>query len=184
MRSMRSFVLMGALSLPALALAQGDLVPGEEKKQGLTEVPPEAKPAQEVLTKYLDAVKAKKWAEAKKLTHPTTMKNIAERKKRLGDERHPMAPWYYAKEESWLKEYKIQGATAAVGDTWVFETSEDHFQVQEKGVSEGDMATYLVGKTGGKWVVVDKKRGVTFSDDSVKIGYKGYFDAPAAAQAE
>jgi hypothetical protein len=38
------------------------------------------------------------------------------------------------------------------------------------------MATYLVGKTGGKWVVVDKKRGVTFTDDSVKHGYKGYFD--------
>ena len=44
---------------------------------------------------------------------------------------------------------------------------------------EGEMATYLVGKKDGKWWIADKKRGETFTNDSIKIGYKGYFDKPA-----
>jgi hypothetical protein len=186
--SFRMLVVVGALSagLPGVALAQGDIVPGEEKKAetAAQEVPAEAKPAEEVLKKYLDAVKAKKWADAKKLTHPKTLEAIAQRKKRLGNEDHPMAPWYYEKIEYYLKEYKVKGATQGPMGTWVFETSEDNFQVQEKGLAEGDMATYLVGKSGGKWVVVDKKRSITFTDDSVKFGYKNYFDKVEEKKAE
>ncbi len=179
-RSIRSLFLVVALAAPAGAFAQVDLNAGDdkpaEKKAALTEVPEQAKEAYKVLTDYLTAVKAKKWATAKKLTHPNTLKAIAERKKKLGEERHPMAPWFYEKSEYYLKDFRITDARAAPEGTWVFETSEDNFQVQEKGIAENDMATYLVGKTGGKWVVVDKKRGVTFTDDSVKYGYKGWFD--------
>lgn len=188
-RSIRSWLLVGALAAPGVAFSQGDVVPGSENKAApaAQEIPPEAAQATELLTKYLDAVKGKKWAAAKKLTHPRTVKAIAERKKRLGDENHPMAPWYFAKGEYWLKNYKIVSARQAPLDTWVVETSEDNFQVEEKGLSEGDMATYLVGKVDGRWMVVDKKRGVTFTDDSVKLGYKAYFDTapkPVAAEEE
>ena len=178
-RSIRSLLLISALAAPAGALAQVDLSAGDkpaEKKAALSEVPEEAKDPHQVLTDYLQAVKAKKWANAKKVTHPNTLKAIAERKKRLGDEAHPMAPWYYEKSEYYLKEYRITEAKAGPEGTWVFETSEDNFQVQEKGLAENDMATYLVGKKDGKWLVVDKKRGVTFTKDSVKYGYKGWFD--------
>jgi hypothetical protein len=178
-RSIRSLFLIAALAAPAVALAQVDLGAGDkpaEKKAPLAEVPEKAKPAHQVLTDYLQAVKAKKWANAKKLTHPKTLKAIAERKKKLGEERHPMAPWFYEKTEYYLKDFRITDAKAGPEGTWIFETSEDNYQVQEKGLAENDMATYLLGKTGGKWVVVDKKRGVTFTDDSVKYGYKGWFD--------
>lgn len=189
-RSIGSWLLVGSLVLPAVALAQqGEIVPGEEgkaaaKPTGPVEIPEAGKPAAEVLTKYLDAVKAKKWAEAKKLTHEKTLKAIAERKKRLGDEDHPMAPWFYEKHQYFLKDFKITGVREGPMNTWIFDTAEDNFQVQEKGISQGDPATYLVGKFNGKWIVVDKKRGAGIPDNSVKYGYKGYFDpAPAKADA-
>jgi phosphoketolase len=69
---------------------------------------PEAKGAKELLTKYLTAVKAKKWADAKKLLHPKTMEAIAERKKRMGKEDHPMAPWYHEKTDYLMKEFKAE----------------------------------------------------------------------------
>src|SRR5205085_2637899 len=97
-----------------------------------------------------------------KYLHPKTLTAIAERKKRLGNEDHPMAPWFYEKTQYYMKTYTVKDAVPGPNDTWIIETSEDNFQVEEKGISEGDMATYLVGKTGGKWTVVDKKRGVTF----------------------
>ena len=40
----------------------------------------------------------------------------------------------------------------------------------------GDVDAHLIGKLDGKWFVVDKKRGETFTKDSVKLGYKGWFD--------
>lgn len=185
--SFRSLLVVGALgaSGAVYAQAQGDIVPGEEGRaeKAAGSIREEAKPAAEVLTKYLDAVKAKKWADAKKLTHPRTLENIAARKKKLGNEDHPMAPWFAEKKISYLKDYRLTDAVPGPGGTWVIEASEDNFQVEEKGLAEGEMSTYLVGKSGGKFVVADKKRGVAFTDDSVKYGYKGYFDAPEKKEA-
>lgn len=137
---------------------------------------PALKEATGVLTTYLTAVKAKKWADAKKLIHPKTLNVIAERKKRLGKEDHAMAPWAAEKTDYWMKEFKIGKAHEGPLGTVLVETTEDNFQVEEKGVAEGDPAVYLLGKTGGKWFVVDKIRGGGFSDDSIKLGFKGWFD--------
>ncbi len=49
-------------------------------------------------------------------------------------------------------------------------------------MAEGDKASYLVGKKDGKWYVVDKKHDETFTADSVKIGYKGWFDKVPKAE--
>lgn len=141
----------------------------------------DAKAARELVTKYLTAVKAKKWADAKKLLHPKTVEAIAERKKRLGKDDHPMAPQTYEKTEYYLKEFKITDVKPGAMGTFVVATAEDNFQVQEKGMSLGDEATYLVGKLNGHWYVVDKKRNETFNTDSIKYGYKGYFDKVEAA---
>ena len=171
-----------AFVLPGAAHAQVDLGEPEQPAEAEpAQIPEEAKEASEVLTKYLEAVKAKKWKDARALTHPKTLAAIAERKKRLKNEDHPMAPWYYEKDQYYLKAYVVTDVKSGPNDTWIFGTSEDNFQVQEKGIAEGDPATYLVGKTGGKWLVVDKKRGVTFTKDSVRYGYKNYYDAEAAA---
>lgn len=169
------------LAFPALAQE----VPGlaEEPAQAETEKPAELSAEEKagvaLTEKYLAAVKAKKWNDAKKLLHPRTLESIAERKKRLGKEDHPMAPWFHAKEDYWLKDFKVTGARSGPEGTVIVETREDNFQVEEKGISEGDMGSYLVAAKDGKLFMVDKKRGQTFTDDSIKYGYKGWFEAPA-----
>jgi hypothetical protein len=178
MHGTSKLIFAAALVASAAGLAQGTTGPAEvpEPAKEASAETPETKAARELVTKYLSAVKAKKWADAKKLQHPDTQKAIAERKKRLGQEDHPMAPWYHEKLTSWLKEYKLTGSSQGPNGTIIVETSEDNFQVQEKGVAEGDKATYLLGRVGGKWLVVDKKQGETFTRDSIKLGYKGWFD--------
>jgi hypothetical protein len=140
--------------------------------------------AKELVSRYLSSVKAKKWADAKKLIHPKTMDVIAERKKRLKREDHPMAPWGLEKTDSYLTQFKVEKVFPGAQGTWVVETLEDNYQVQEKGTAEGEMASYLVGKSNGQWYVVDKKRGETFNPASIKLGYKNYFDPEPATRDE
>src|SRR5687768_6988895 len=118
-------------------LAQGDAFPAEAESPTKSSGPqtPETKQAKELVTRYLAAVKAKKWADAKKLLHPDTIKAIAERKKRLGKEDHPMAPWFHEKSSYFLKEFKVGDARSAANGSVIVESSEDNFQVQEKGIS-------------------------------------------------
>jgi hypothetical protein len=166
---------VGLLALPAFAQME---VPGTEvvAKPELLDSP-EANAAKNVLGKYLTAVKAKKWAEAKKFVHPIALKSAEERKKRLGREDHPMAPQGVEKTDRYLTDFQIVGARVGPLGTIILETREDNVEVAEKGVSAGDMAAYLLGRKDGIWVVADKKRGETFPDASVKLAYKGYFDA-------
>lgn len=173
---MRRSVFALVLAFTSLAFAQGTEGPGEAEKPRADAETPEAKAAKDLVTKYLTAVKARKWADAKKLIHPQTIAAIADRKKRLGKEDHPMAPWAAEKTEYWMKDFKIRGARVGPIGTIIVETTEDNFQVQEKGLAEGDVANYLVGMKDKKLYVVDKKRGEGFPTDSIKIGYKGYFD--------
>lgn len=167
---MKKLALLAALSCSSLVLAQEAPAAAEAEA-------PELKAAKELLQKYLGAVKAKKWADAKKLLHPKTVESIAERKKRMGKEDHPMAPWYHEKVDSYLKDFRVgaarQGPTES---TIVVEASEDNFQIEDKGVAEGEKAAYLIGKKDGKWFLVDKKRGEDFTNASIKLGYKGWFD--------
>jgi hypothetical protein len=141
------------------------------------------KDASAVLADYLDALKAKKYDRARALTHPQTLKAIANVKKRLGEERHSMAPWYWAKDSYYLTSYRIDAAAPATGGTVVAQVTEDSFQVQEKGEFAGEKSAYLVGKLGGKWYVVDKKsEGDGFTKDSIKYGFPNYFDKPGDAK--
>jgi hypothetical protein len=174
---LRRLILCAAMS-SSFAFAQGTEGPAAAPAAAAAEDSdtPEAKAAKELVQKYLTAVKAKKWAEAKKFLHPKTLEAIAERKKRLGKEDHPMAPWYHEKVDSWLKDFRLGAATPGPLGTVVVQASEDNFQVEDKGLAEGEAAAYLVGLKGGKWFVVDKKRGETFTRDSVRLGYKGWFD--------
>lgn len=171
--------ILAALSLTSapMAWAQGTEAPQEaEAPKGAEATGADADAAKTLVAKYLTAVKAKKWGEASKMVHPNTIKAIAERKKRLGREDHPMAPQAFEKTDFYLKDFKIVSVRTGAGGTYVVETSEDNYQVQEKGVANADMATYLVGQKDAKWWVVDKKRGESFTSDSIKLGYKGYFD--------
>jgi len=141
----------------------------------------DVKEATAVLTQYLDDVKAKKWDKAKALTHPRTLGQIADTKKRLGAERHSMAPWYWAKNDFYLTHYQITDVSPAIDGTVVANTLEDSFQIQEKGELTGEKAVYLLGRSGGRWYVVDKKNEAdNFTKDAIKNGYPKYFDPPRA----
>ncbi|MDP3232611.1 MAG: hypothetical protein Q8S33_21890 [Myxococcales bacterium] len=166
---MKKLAVLVALSLSSLVFAQ-DAAPAEAESA-------ELKAGKELLTKYLTSVKAKKWADAKKLLHPKTLDSIAERKKRMGKEDHPMAPWFHEKVDYYLKDFKVVGSRQGPTEsTIIVDATEDNFQIEDKGVAEGEKAAYLLGKKDGKWFVVDKKRGEDFTNDSIKIGYKGWFD--------
>src|SRR4051812_10256611 len=102
-RSLLSASLAASLLVAPAAFAE-DKAPADHAQAEQTA---ESKAAEELVTKYLNAVKAKKWADAKKLVHPKTIAAIAERKKRLGREDHPMSPQTFEKTDSYLKEFKI-----------------------------------------------------------------------------
>jgi hypothetical protein len=171
-----------SLALGFLVCAAARLVASAQVGSVSAAQPPSEKPGaremkvvDSLLIRYLEAVKAKRWSEAKVLVHPKTLAVIAERKTQLGREEHPMAPWQYEKSLYYLKAYRIAGTRYASG-AFVVDVMEDNYRVTEGAVTEGEAVAYLVGKFRGKWYVVDKKRGDTFTDASVKVGYPDYFD--------
>ena len=174
----RRVLLIAGAFLAHVAFAQGTEGPSTGPAVAATadSDAPEAKEAKTLLQKYMVAVKAKKWADARKLLHPRTLDSIAERKKRMGKEDHPMAPWFHEKVDYWLKDFKVGPASLGALGTVMVEVTEDNFQVADKGVAEGENTAYLLGKKDGKWFVVDKKQGEVFTKESVKLGYKGWFD--------
>jgi hypothetical protein len=201
LRSSLAFAALGftlAMVLPARAFCADDdedeAAPTKRKQKSqpkeeelappptLTEADKERfAPAREMLIAYLDALKAKKWDKARAMTHPLTIAAIARVKKRLGEERHSMAPWYWAKDSYYLTNYQVVGMTPQSNGAVVFLVSEDSFQVQEKGEYSGEKSAYLVGRYQGKWYVVDKKTEADgFTKDSLKYGYPNYFDPPPA----
>ena len=163
-------VAVGA-ALPLCAWAQDAGVAAKHvsDKSGAAET----KIVQALLTRYLDAVKAKQWHEAKQLVHPKTLAVMADQEKRLGREQHPMAPSHH-EGEYYLKAYQIVGTRFAAG-AFVLAVAEDNYHVAESAVVQ-EQAAYLVGKYRGKWYVVDKKPGKSFTDESIKQDYAGYFD--------
>lgn len=137
-----------------------------------------------VLGSYLDRWKEQKWAEVRKLIHPKTLEKIAVAKKNIGEERHAMAPWYWAKEVYLLHDWKIESIKDRYGGTVEINTVETTYRVEEDGFEEGGAASYLLGKKDGRWYVVERRSGGGgFNEDSIRLGMKDYFD-PVPAKAE
>lgn len=132
-----------------------------------------------IVGQYLDLWKQQKWGEAKKLIHPRTIETIARTKKNIGMERHGMAPWYWAKEDFLLTDWKVQSVETAALGTVIVNTVEDTYRVEEDGFASGDESSYIAGKYEGKWYVADRHGGGGgFSETAIKVGMKGYFDVP------
>src|SRR4051794_31931045 len=92
-------VLKASLAASLLLIPAVSFAADEAKKEDHTAAAEsaESKAAADLVSRYLAAVKAKKWADAKKFVHPKTIDAIAERKKRLGKEDHPLAPQTFEK---------------------------------------------------------------------------------------
>jgi hypothetical protein len=132
--------------------------------------------ATKVITKYLEAVKAKKWDVVKRLTHPKTLEAIADVKKRKQIEDHRMALWAKA-HESYMTEYTLSDATPTAKGGIVFPSSEAIFSVEDNGTEDGVHVEYLVLPVGGKWWVTDRRLGDNeFPEKTVPLAFKGYFD--------
>jgi hypothetical protein len=190
--------LMLAVALVALPLtAQAADAPADAEKPD-----PEIEGAKAVLKGYLDGlVKAaegkkpkpadvakKLAATAKKSIHPKTLELIAaQEKKNLVT--NALAVWVHAKEDYWLMEYTMEEARQAALGAIVIEAKEKNWRVAEGG-EDGDPepTSYLLGKTGAKWLVIDKRRNEAFTNDGIKAGYREYFEAakkePAPTEAK
>lgn len=141
------------------------------------EVPPaDVAKAQKVVSDWLDAVKAKKWDRARKLTHPKTLEVIADIKKRTEVENHALAPWARVK-ESYLQKFELGEARPSDKGSAIVRATEEHFSIVDQGVEEGVVAEYLVVPIGGVWYVTDRRLGENvFSDGTVAASFKGYFE--------
>jgi hypothetical protein len=140
--------------------------------------------AKATLQQYLSRVVRRDWDAARRLTHPKTMGVIAQMKKRSGVERHNLAPW--ANRGSELKTFQFAGSRQVAPGVVLIEVGEDSYRSEEQGMSVDDPAVYLLFKSRGGFLVVDKKGGLSLaevSDQSVRIGYPGYVDQQVQAQA-
>lgn len=168
-----------ALALPALAQKKrgpGKPTPPRAAEQ-CKELQGDEAEACKAIGRYLDSWKEQKWAEVKKLVHPMTLDKIATVKKNLGEERHTMAPWYWAKETFLLNDWKIESIEPGAQGTIVINTIERSYRVEEDGFSEDDKSSYLAGRKNGTWYVTDRRSGGGgFTEDSIRLGLKGFFD--------
>jgi len=188
MRNLVAGLVIAGLALTASpALAQKKRGPGKPTPDRAAEQCKDLQgPEQEgclVVGRYLDLWKQKKWAELRKLQHPKTQEKIATVKKNIGEEAHPMAPWYWAKDTYVLYDYKIESVTKSAMGTITVNTVEDTYRIEEDGVAEGEPASYLAGRHKGQWYVVERRGGGGgFDKTAIEVGMKGYFDAPPPEQ--
>src|SRR5262249_4909123 len=143
----------------------------------LDEESPDVFLAKATLQQYLSRVVRKDWDGARRLTHPRTLGVIAQIKRRSGVERHDLAPW--ADPDVELKTFKVSGSRQVSSGVVLVQVGEDTYRVGQQGMSVDDPAVYLLLKSRGGFLVVDKKAGVELgevSDQAVKLGYRGYLD--------
>ncbi len=140
--------------------------------------------AKATLQQYLSRLVRKDWDGARRLTHPRTLGVIAQQKRRSGAERHNLAPW--GNPDVQLKTFKFSGTRQVWPGVVLVQVGEDTYRAEEQGMSVDDPAVYLLVKSRGGFLVVDKKAGVDLgevSDQSVRIGYRAYVDPQVQAQA-
>jgi hypothetical protein len=147
---------------------------GHSVQAMLQEETPDVFLAKATLQQYLSRVVRKDWNGVKRLTHPKALSAI----RRAGEARHQLAPW--ANGDEHLTTFEFKGARSAGPGAVAVQVSED------RGTSTGDAGVYLLFKSRGSWLVGDKKPGAELSDisnQSVRLGYSGWVDHQALAQA-
>ena len=178
--------MLAAALLLCTATATSSVAPsGDQGVQSmLDEESPDVFLAKATLQQYLSRVVRKDWDGARRLTHPKTMSVVQSLKRRTGAEPHNLAPW--ADREAQLKTFRFTGAREVSPGVVLVQVGEDTYRTEEQGMSVDDPAVYLLFKSRGGFLVGDKKADMQLadvSDGSVRIGYPGYVDGQAQAQA-
>ena len=173
----------------AAAVATASTSSVEKERAGsvqsmLDEEAPDVFLAKATLQQYLSRVVRKDWEGARRLTHPKTLAVIEQTKKRSATAMHTLAPW--ADSEVQLKTFRFAGAREVAPGVVAVQVGEDTYRAEEQGMSVDDAAVYLLFKSRGGFLVGDKKAGAELSDlsnESVRLGYRGYLDGQVQAQA-
>jgi hypothetical protein len=177
--------MLAAMLLLGATAASTPQAPADSSVQSmLDEESPDVFLAKATLQQYLSRVVRKDWDAARRLTHPKTMAVIAQLKRRTGTERHNLAPWAAA--DAQLKTFTFAGTRQVAPGIVLVQAGEDTWHTEEQGMSVNDPAVYLLMKSRGGFLVVDKKAGVELSDvtdRSIQVGYPGYLDPQVQAQA-
>ena len=177
-----ALVLVAAVSAVQATADRGE---GSGVQSMLNEESPDVFLAKATLQQYLSRVVRKDWDGVKRLTHPKTMSAVGQLKKRAGSEAHNLAPWASVREVQ-LKTFRFVGAKQVSPGVVAIQVGEDSYRTEEQGMSTDDAAVYFLFKSRGGFLVGDKKAGMELhdvSDSSVRLGYPGYADAQAQAQA-
>jgi len=150
----------------------------------LNQESPDVFVAKATLQQYLSRVVRMDWDGARQFTHPKALRFIEQSKKRSGVGAHALAPW--ANGDLRLKTFQFVGARQVSPGVVLVQVGEDSYLTKEQAMSVDDPAVYVLFRSRGGFLVGDKKAGVVLtdvSDSSVQIGYPGYLDSPAPAQA-
>ena len=181
-------MLASAMSMAILAATSAIQTPDHQAEAGvesmINEESPEVFLAKATLQQYLSRVVRKDWDGAKRLTHFKTLAEIAAMRKRTGREINNLAPW--ASQQTQLKTFRFGDARMAGPSVVLVALVEDNYHAEEQGISTDDPSVYVLFRSRGGWVVGDKKSGVELADvtdESIRIGYPGWVDHQARAQA-
>jgi hypothetical protein len=165
-------MLAALLALFALAAAPDSGAPREQRESVqaiLGEESPDVFLAKATLHQYLERAARGDWDGVRRLTHPKALPSGGSPRKR-GDALE-VARWQEEPPET----FELRDARSAGPGAVLVEVDEDH---------EPD--TYVVFKSHGAWLVGDKKPGMRLTDisnDSIRLGYPGWVDHQALAQA-
>jgi hypothetical protein len=169
-------MLAVVLSLLALAAnpqstsAPGDAGHAESVQSMLHEESPDVFLAKATLQQYLERVTRKDWNGVRRLTHPKALTAIDARSRR--GEADDLAAWDADDE---LGPFALKAARSAGPGRVLVEVTE-----------RGQVATYILFKSRGSWLVGAKEFGARLGDipdESIRSRYPGWVDHQALTQA-
>ena len=182
---MRCWMIAVVLALPpsAASVASSPATPAEQALES----------AQAFLKQYLDTLVkagegkkpkpadvARKLLGARKYLHPKTLELIAAQEKKglAANSMSGLAAWNHAKADYWLTKFTLVAARPSDHGSVVVDTREHNWRVDEGGEdAESEVASYLLARVDGRWLLVEKRRNETFTDEAVKAGYPEYFES-------
>jgi hypothetical protein len=162
------FFALVASAVPATPASAGQ--DGESVQSLLHEESPDVFLARATLQQYLERVMRQDWDGVRRLTHPKALVAGAARARR--GESDDLAPW---DADDHLGGFALKSARPAAPGIVLIEVAE-----------RGEVATYVLFKSHGSWLVGAKEFGAhpdDFSNESIRARYPGWVDHQALTQA-
>jgi hypothetical protein len=160
-------VAMAILAAAAAFDSTRDRPKGDSVQSLLREESPDVFLAKATLQQYLARIVRREWDGVMRLTHPLAR----------------LSPWAEKNDE--LKTYEFRRARSVGPGAVLVEVGEDVYHRDSQDMSTDDPAVYVLFKSGGSWLIRDRRPGVrlrNLSDDSVRASYPGWTNHQAYAR--